>query len=556
MISATVAYWKRAIVPALIFLESLRYLYMVTLVQDTSIGLLPPVLFCLDKLDHRTIDGTCNDLLLPWAGSKYFRFGRAQPLLEIKVDRNAGINGGTPNPRLVATSLLPRVNGTKFAPQQNLIAAAWIQFQIHDWFSHGDNDPFQTINIPLPKTDPLYKPGKPNVMKIAKTMADPHAPGIPFLRQNVMTHWWDLSQVYSSEPSKLATLRSNVHGKLTMDKDNLIPLVKNIERTGETLNWWAYPKWPDEQIFRKARLINAAISAKIHTIEWTPALLAEKVLTAGMYTNWFGSALLKVPALLGNPPPPVPLPAYAFPEDIPIQPIGASTPQAKIPLMNVTFGGSGIVRKKYSVQDLLHSFGTNLMGSLTLNNYPTALTKLIVPNQALPLDISTIDIVRDRERAVPRYNAYRRLMLLPAKKSISHISSDPAVVAAMNEVYGGDVEKVDLLIGSLAEDDRPDGFAFSETTFPQDFRPSIYTPEGIDIITKANMSTILATNFPELAPSLKFVSNPFLIWDDATIQSGYASILQSIQNELGLLAAQFPTPNKRRWDRDPSFDEL
>lgn len=32
-------------------------------------------------------------------------------------------------------------------------------------------------------------------------------------------------------------------------------------------------------------------------------------------------------------------------------------------------------------------------------------------------------------------------------------------------MYDDDIEKVDLLIGSLAEDPRPTGFAFAETSF-------------------------------------------------------------------------------------------
>ena len=34
-----------------------------------------------------------------------------------------------------------------------------------------------------------------------------------------------------------------------------------------------YPHWPDEQVFGVARLVNSALMAKIHTVEWTPAIL-------------------------------------------------------------------------------------------------------------------------------------------------------------------------------------------------------------------------------------------------------------------------------------------
>lgn len=36
-----------------------------------------------------------------------------------------------------------------------------------------------------------------------------------------------------------------------------------------------YPSLSDQQLFDKARMITAAVIAKIHTLEWTPAILPE-----------------------------------------------------------------------------------------------------------------------------------------------------------------------------------------------------------------------------------------------------------------------------------------
>ena len=62
----------------------------------------------------------------------------------------------------------------------------------------------------------------------------------------------------------------------------------------------AYPAWSDDQVFDKARLVIAALNAKIHTIEWTPAILAHPVLRIGMRVNWFGLAEERVHRLLGR----------------------------------------------------------------------------------------------------------------------------------------------------------------------------------------------------------------------------------------------------------------
>ena len=41
-------------------------------------------------------------------------------------------------------------------------------------------------------------------------------------------------------------------------------------------------------LFNVARLINAAVMAKIHTVEWTPAILPNRGLDSGLNANWYG----------------------------------------------------------------------------------------------------------------------------------------------------------------------------------------------------------------------------------------------------------------------------
>ena len=52
----------------------------------------------------------------------------------------------------------------------------------------------------------------------------------------------------------------------------------------------AYPDWDDERLFQRARVITAALLAKIHTIEWTPAVTAHPTAAAGLHANWYGLA--------------------------------------------------------------------------------------------------------------------------------------------------------------------------------------------------------------------------------------------------------------------------
>ena len=100
--------------------------------------------------------------------------------------------------------------------------------------------------------------------------------------------------------------------------------------------------------------------------------------------------------------------------------------------------------------------------------------------------------------------------------------------AELASVYGGDIEKVDLMVGMYAEK-RPTGFAFSDTAFrifvlmasrrlnsdrffTKDFRPEIYSPAGLQWVRDNDMRTVLLRHFPELRPAMRGLDNAFAPW--------------------------------------------
>ena len=113
----------------------------------------------------RTSDGTYNDLTCPRMGSAGMRFGRNVPLSEAFPDTE---NLLTPSPRQVSLELLTR---TVFQPATilNVIAAAWIQFMVHDWFVHKKGSWTHTHDIPLDEGDGWHE----RTMRVPKTPADP-----------------------------------------------------------------------------------------------------------------------------------------------------------------------------------------------------------------------------------------------------------------------------------------------------------------------------------------------------------------------------------------------
>lgn len=53
-------------------------------------------------------------------------------------------------------------------------------------------------------------------------------------------------------------------------------------------------------MFDTARLVNCALMAKIHTVEWTPAVLGHPALQIGMNANWWGLAGETLTKLVGR----------------------------------------------------------------------------------------------------------------------------------------------------------------------------------------------------------------------------------------------------------------
>jgi hypothetical protein len=133
---------------------------------------------------------------------------------------------------------------------------------------------------------------------------------------------------------------------------------------------------------------------------------------------------------------------------------------------------------------------------------------------------------------VPRYNQFRRLLRKDPVKSFDELTTNPEWRDQIKRVYGGDLEKVDLMTGLYAEP-LPDGFGFSETAFrifilmasrrlksdrffTDDYRAEIYTEFGIDYLKKTSMLDVLKRHYPQLAPALAGVDNAFHPWKTIT----------------------------------------
>ena len=143
------------------------------------------------------------------------------------------------------------------------------------------------------------------------------------------------------------------------------------------------------------------------------------------------------------------------------------------------------------------------------------------------IDLAATDVMRVRERGVPRYNEFRRLFGLKPAGSFDELTGRPEWARELERLYG-DVERVDAMVGFYAEP-KPKGFGFSDTAFrvfilmasrrlksdrfyTRDYTREMYTSAGIDWINETTMVDVLLRHHPELEPAFRGVENAFAPW--------------------------------------------
>ena len=396
------------------------------------------------------------------------RFGRNVPRHATYPNKSSLLE---PSPREISRHLLAR-DSLKEATILNFLAAAWIQFETHDWFFHGNPVTGNEFKVRLTQDD-AWDPAT-GAMIVRRTRPDPTRDYTAEARQlgpdkvppptyaNAGTHWWDASQIYGDDTITMRRLRTPpgeadvLPDGLLYLEDNKLPLdpsdpTRGVELTGFNGNWWLgltllhtlfvrehnaicghlrreYSRWSGERIFQTARLVNAALMAKIHTVEWTPAILPNPCLQTGMNANWWGLAgepIKKTFGRISENEATSGIPGSAFNHhaaDYSLTEEFVSVYRMH-PLMRdmleVYSVSSGEQIDAFRIEevigplartrgldradlgDLFYSFGIAHPGALTLRNFPNFLRDLRRPDGDR-VDLATIDILRDRERGVPR----------------------------------------------------------------------------------------------------------------------------------------------------------
>ncbi|MEM7534102.1 MAG: peroxidase family protein [Chloroflexota bacterium] len=579
-----------------------------------------------DLRSYRQDNGSYTDFTQPTMGQGGMSFGRNVPIEDTYPDPEPKLL--SPNPRDISDKVLQR---EEFIPAKtlNYLAAAWIQFQVHGWLNHGPSNPDAVFEIPV--NDEGWDSKTMNVQKTVPVQGTNSEK--PPVYANPATHWWDSSDVYGAHEKLTNSLRTFKDGKMNLenrDGDVRLPLITKedfvqhkkyatpaiearakgeiaekkvgLSRTGFNDNWWVgllllhtiftqehnaicdaliknepNRAWDDESLFNTARLINCALIAKIHTVEWTPGILQHPALQVGMKANWWGLLrktlsyrfglrhIIRNEALTGIPGSKadhygVP---YAMTEEFtsvyrlhPLirdqhvffdlesgEPICHTTLPDVFDKEAEKLVGSERNGKKISMANAFYSMGRMYPGAITLHNYPQTLRKLEHPVNGT-IDLSTIDIVRDRERGVPRYNKFRENLHRKPVKTFEELTGAnergidkperakrQKIADELRVMYDGDIDRVDTMVGMYAEP-LPEGFGFSDTAFrifilmasrrlnsdrfySENYNAKFYTKTGIDWIENTTMVDVIKRHHPALGDLFdrNKIENAFVPWE-------------------------------------------
>lgn len=225
------------------------------------------------------------------------------------------------------------------------------------------------------------------------------------------------------------------------------------------------------------------------------------------------------------------------------------TPNAiskKVPVISTFRGAATQAMTDGGLANWALSLGRQRLGLLTLQNHARFLQNVPMPrlnSETKLIDVAALDLIRDRERGVPRFNEFRRQYGLKQltgfddfidwrlDKSSDEYKEQKRLTGLLREVYGqhvcdagkvitdaqlnddgspindclghpngslvDNIEDLDTVVGWLSEFTRPHGYAISETQFhvfilnasrrlfsdrflTSSFRPEFYTQMGVD----------------------------------------------------------------------------
>lgn len=414
------------------------------------------------SISYRSIDGSGNNLAttgLNVVGATFTRIGAAQ-----FSDGISALRTDLPNARTVSNLVVAGNAETPNAEGLSGMMYAWGQFIDHD-INLTLSDDVTHIDITVPDGDPTLS----GSISMTRAVIDPltGVAGSPAATINNVTGWIDGSMVYGSDATTAASLRGTGGYLLTSEGDNL-PIVDGAYVAGDfrvqenpdltalqtiflrehnrqvdklTV---AHPDWTGDQLYEQARAIVTAEIAHITYTEFLPHLLGSNAITR--YRGYQADVDASLTEEFAGA-------AFRFGHSIVSANLEKTDEQGNVI-------GTPVTLKDAFFQDpadfVIDSGADGLLRHLT-NDLSNALDVHIVDDlrnflfgPAAGLDLAAINLQRGRDLGLGTLNETRVALGLAPYTSFAAITSDAETAAALEAAYG-DVDKVELWIGGLAE---------------------------------------------------------------------------------------------------------
>jgi hypothetical protein len=435
--------------------------------------------------EERSIDGTNNNLTNPSMGAvntQLLRQGNAHYCDAISSLCEAVL----PSERLISNSIASQTSSMLNTRNLSSLTWQWGQFIDHDISLTESAYPSQPMQISVPTGDAYFDPFSTGLETIDLTRSiydKTTGTSISNPRQqiNEITSWIDASQVYGSDETRQAELRSFSGGRLLTSAGNLLRFNDNGLQNGggdsaslflagdvranEQLGLIAMhtlfmrehnrradqiatdnPLLSDEEIFQQARKVVGATIQNITYTGFLPALLGDNALSNysaydatvdASIKNEFSTAGFRFGhTMLPN-------------ELLRLDNSGETIAEGNIDLQSSFFNPSGII--SIGIDPYLK--GLSMQHAQELDNKVVDGVRNFL--FGLPgsggFDLASLNIARGRDHGLADYNQMRIDYGLMAATSFSDISSDPQLQALLFDLYG-DIDNIDAWVGGLAED--------------------------------------------------------------------------------------------------------
>jgi hypothetical protein len=448
------------------------------------------------RAENRNYDGTGNNLSHPTWGAANQQLLRLAPAAY--DDGYASPRGATdptlPSPRLISNSMMQQPSMMPNGHEMTDWMFQWGQFIDHDMDLTNPAAVVEEYDVPIPAGDPIFDPTSTGtaVMPFTRSEYDPTTgtgPGNPRQQISEITAYIDGSQVYGSDAARADALRSHVGGRLLTSAGNLLPFntmglpnatngapdptqyyVAGDMRVNEQIGLTSIqtlfmrehnrladqiaaqnPTWNDEQIYQRARKFVGAEIESITYREFLPALLGGAAPgvssvynpnTNATVATEFSTALFRVGHTMLSS------------QLLRMQNDGTPAPGGPMSLRDAFFLPTDLSSGPLELDYLLKGLAMDQQQEIDMHLVDDVRDFLFGGPIPGGFDLASLNIQRGRDHGLPDYNTVREAYGLPALTSFAQISSDPAIQAGLQALYG-DINKIDAWVGALSEDHLP-----------------------------------------------------------------------------------------------------